>query len=470
MKGPDRDSQTRRAQFERARRILFGTRIIPGTNREEWTSAGFLRREKIAYNAPFEYLGFEYVVTETDKRQERLNRGVLGIVWLKAAAPFTRPSPRDSKDLRTNRDWVAIGLLTKVSIIGIFPDFSKFLCFEFNRETLVPVQDVICYDSRTLSCIAKAAIGYSGLLAAQKDKEFSIVRDVSVQMVQFGVDIPIEPTRNRNRNRDRDRNKSKNKNRSVTALLKEVGLSPLTKIFPRGTRVTAEKGKEFFDKEHGLQATLFVEDEDSELKRRSRAEGDAIVEVTQTFNMKAVFPYFSWDRLREVVSRYSGGDTLFEHDSDPMTFDRSDGSSAFWRMGDVIIISEAISAIYHILSGPDKRRFFPDPSDSSEMKEERYYPPVYEMGLTEEKVLTINSKLDWKTHQNLRTEFPFFRPSKETLFFHELDLKTPLDMMRLLQTDPKLPEKVEAHKKQMELYEFLGQEISNNNDGINDGN
>jgi hypothetical protein len=71
-----------RKNFENARRILFGTDIIPGTNREHWTTAGVFDPIKMKADEPFQLGPYTYQVYARRQFSTTLLVGKLGHIYI----------------------------------------------------------------------------------------------------------------------------------------------------------------------------------------------------------------------------------------------------------------------------------------------------------------------------------------------------------------------------------------------------
>lgn len=150
---PAEEARVREMQFDTARRIIFGTDPVPGTEppREFWTTAGFVRRSSIAYNTPFPLGPFTFMITEggpadlilnNDPEYWELSFGVvvwiemLGTMydWRQYGHPVRPLKPTSSRLGRRSRKtpvegvfvnerWCAIGILRSDVFLPITPNF-----------------------------------------------------------------------------------------------------------------------------------------------------------------------------------------------------------------------------------------------------------------------------------------------------------------------------------------------------------
>jgi len=161
-KEPPKRQQTidlvREDQFETARRIIFGSRVLHprvGSEREAWTTAGLVRKDQIAYDTPFTLGGCELMITRGAPRPDLHpdipdpNLIFGAPVWLAMAEPLymepvAQKPPRSARmravaDRNPNyiegvivRDgkWMCIGILRSDVFVPFMPKFDSLLRFK----------------------------------------------------------------------------------------------------------------------------------------------------------------------------------------------------------------------------------------------------------------------------------------------------------------------------------------------------
>jgi hypothetical protein len=181
-RGPQSNS-IRNIQFDTARRILFGADLLPGTNREFWTTAGFVREDQIGYVTPFPLGPFTFMVTEGAKDPRAPNIAFSAVVWIQLSQHLV-----DFEDeivtpvydslrfpgILHNSGWLAIGILRSDVFLPIVSNFMSFVRLDTHEDhpSYIPndMSTTISSFDGGNAITARTAI-YGGRYLAVKDPE-----------------------------------------------------------------------------------------------------------------------------------------------------------------------------------------------------------------------------------------------------------------------------------------------------------
>ena len=153
--------EVRRMQFETARTVIFGDKLIRRTTanvegpREAWTTAGVVNVWNAKLRTPFQLgtatlmlsKGLVPVLTRAQVERNEPRPAILIVVWMQMAGPiiienranepvvWRPPNRSDSWDgLMINHRWVCIGYLREDDFLPVIPNFEELLFFELEVD------------------------------------------------------------------------------------------------------------------------------------------------------------------------------------------------------------------------------------------------------------------------------------------------------------------------------------------------
>jgi hypothetical protein len=427
---PASAEEVRRMQFETARRIIFGTRNVneggpPGQARERHTSAGTVEWDQISFLTPFQLGNVRLMISagsdklaretnpETLASNENLRRyrnaQYISVVWMEM------PDPLRNWDARANMTpqnvdmrhglmvagaWVCIGVLRVDHFIPMMPNLMHLLevsliAMEDRREN-DDFQPLIVVGLANGQVEVKVEELVRGYYEAEFDEDAVRAR---YDGDERGEDEDSADWEERTQQFvDDDRTWLLSQDVNITWEQTVPGEIALITIADNILTLEAH--------------TVDIQDlaENPKRKLHNDAPGEWDIHIDQSgegarITYMAPVPFDKVVRIfpetapAEFVSKFArgvgnvnpGDPCAFffpTHAPDLFALTTRAGRRVFpstriettaWRWEDIALICYAQSYLMHVLTGPDRRHFDPDPADTSPMKETREPLPCFVM-------------------------------------------------------------------------------------------
>lgn len=475
----------RKMQFETARRILFGKKIIPGTNRETWTSAGFLRYDEISFNVPFPLGDFTFLVSrgspDPDKNRDA---GFFCPVWLECKNHMGRSNMQNSGIdenffagydtgeigfLLVKPGWLCIGFLTPDELIPILPDFASSIRLLIRETELVEFEDDGGVDGveteehavATIPRIAnveesrivlRARAGISEALSRGNITETEVA--LHQHPIRHGAELDYLHIGDYDSfdRVDMDKFFSGDYSHRPKTRYEEAddSHSYLSVVFNKTIPDLV------------ITATIFARDDHL---RRLFYRPEMVSD--ETMIKMGLGDSHLWAKGQSFCVFGTSSRSIQERGNDPI--------KTGWVTGDVAYVCLALSALMHVLSGPDTRNFFKDPRNKSPMKEVREPEPLFFFwkndpdDYSEPYTVVLNDHRD-EIMINFVWFFPFFSASEETKRIERMRRRLrkvanpydardfPRGLNIILHSKEAISDllAIAKHDEQFEKYEFLG--------------
>ena len=427
------DATVRKMQFETARRILFGTDLIPGTDRPMWTSAGFIRPDNVQYIVAFPLGPFTFFL-----QRIAMSNTILVFVHMNNHV-HEFPSRSDyvndtrSASLIIQSPYVAIGVLKEDSFFPITPNFlntTAVRVFADNEEEYLSMADgrlfILSIDGgKVMAGVSFNISGYfSDLVDEDEDSEseinYYITHETEFHVFQMAADDD------------------------------EMGnLGPLLGAVSESEPVEQQM---FLIGEGKTDAGTVVKT-DYTINRFN----DFIYDIEFEIPFQALQNFFDVDIPQEFIeSTIDGNDFDYERPcvftNNVTTTGRGHGIYAetlmrsttqqrsVWKAGDMLAVAYAQSLLVHVLGGPDPRKFRPDPDNTLPMKETREPESLFRFRLDKERDVYCYEMLG--AYPGGSTDFISFQ-ARVRFFQESLTTKTSRALLRELGVGtPSFPEKL----------------------------
>ena len=361
------DATVRKMQFDTARRILFGTDLIPGTDRPMWTSAGFIRPDNVQYNTPFPLGPFTFVL----RRVPRSQNGILVFIEMRNVVhPFPDGTMENlSTDLIIRGNWVAIGVLRQDEFFPIIPNFlntTAVRVFAENEEeylsTLNGEMSILSIDNGKV--MAGIIFNISGDFAedfddpydSERESEYYISHETEFHVFQMAAD--------------------------------GNGLGSL------GTRLaTVEENEPVIFQVFLVGKTTTDVGTVVEKHFEITSWNDFNYEIQFEIPFKYLQSFFNVDIPNDFTQSMVENEQFDPNKLCVFTTSVSgrgrgrviSQETTVWKASDMLAVAYAQSWIVHVLGGPDRRMFRPDPNNLLPMKETREPDPLFRFRLDKER-------------------------------------------------------------------------------------
>jgi hypothetical protein len=420
------DEEVRRQQFETARRIIFGTRIVNTDEpevmaRERHTSAGMVEWDQISFNTPFPLGQVRLMITKgmddigesfneegirrSPKVQARRKGEFISVVWMEMAGPLRywhsrglnmSPQSVDMKyGLMVAGNWLCIGVLRLDHFIPMMPNLMHTLGVHVIEEESRTDNDYVHAVSIVAEGEGEVLVEVeelvNGFYEAELDED--VVR--SRYEWERGDDEGSEEWLERSQ-QFVDDDKTWILAQSVDVTWEQIVPGVPKPVTIADNILTLDRDDQ--DDIHYLQ-------ENHDLKLDNESPGTWDIRIVQSgdaaqLTYKAPVPFDRTQRFfnesvpPDFMARFAGNLDVADG-SQPCTFffptHGRDVTIAFsrgmrpvtridstaWRIDDIALICYAQSYLMHVLTGPDRRNFFEDANDKSPMKETQEPRPCF---------------------------------------------------------------------------------------------
>lgn len=382
------DDAVRKLQFETARRILFSTRVVPGSNppREWWTSAGFLRYNDIQFDTEFQLGEYTLKVTRgavTD------NLIFAAPVWLKMRGRIgswynsdegMRPSNTTPDIIVAGGEWVCVGILKSDNFVAVIPNFLNLCAVQlFEQDDGYGEKSEFFYptpDKRAdyLDATAEGSIGGAYSTAIDESRVYERIKEEN-------SDLDSEDSDDREKLQELVDDDMTFEIFTGDVKVDWAQLQPDAQypvyVF-QGQGPLHEEDR--MDEQHGMHKTR----DGGRVKSYIDMSGEAYwVSYNGPIPFDQLATYLD-HRVPEqfIASFLPSTASVVPIDRAKAIFSfmgpnfvwRNTQQTTIWHAADIAAVAFVQSYLVYILSGPDKRRFIPDPFDGSPMKETQLPP------------------------------------------------------------------------------------------------
>jgi hypothetical protein len=393
------EEAVRKLQFETARRILFSTKIVPGSNppREWWTSAGFLRYDDLQFEEEFQLGPYTLKVTEGSRQDNLL---FAAPVWLQMTGSIgswynsdmgMRPHNTDRDIIVAGGQWVCIGILKSDTFVSIVPNFlnlSAVQLFSIDSEDLdrdaendIPPNREYFYPEPEkrydyLETFAEGSISGGYTATIDEDSVYQRIKDDNPEL-----DSDNEEDKEKLDELVEDDTTFElfNGNVNVDWVQLQPGLHDPVYVFQRQPPLYEEERDGQEDR-----GDIYKTADGGQVKTYIDQSGEGYwVRYNGPIPFDLLVPYLEHRVPEQFLSSFLSPSVS------PVPIDRAKAIFSFngynfawtkniqetvWHAADIAAVSFVQSYLVYILSGPDKRRFLPDSTDKSPMKETQLPP------------------------------------------------------------------------------------------------
>jgi hypothetical protein len=387
------EEAVRKLQFETARRILFSTETVPGSNppREWWTSAGFLRYDDLQFEEEFQLGPYTLKVTEGSRQDNLL---FAAPVWLQMTGSigswYNSDMGMDPKD--TDRDiivaggqWVCIGILKSDTFVSIIPNFLNLTAVQLfsvddagdddrsGREFFYPEPNK---RDDYLEATAEGSISGAYIATIDEDSVYQRIKDANPEL-----DSENEEDKEKLDELVEEDTTFELFNGDVRVDWVQLQPEATYPVFVlKGQPPLHEEGRWDGQEDRG---DTYKTPDGGQVKTFIDMSGEAYwVKYDGPIPFDFLVPYLEHRVPEQFLSSF-----LSTYASSPVSLDRAKAIFSFtgpnrywnveetvWHATDIAAVSFVQSYLVYILSGPDKRRFIPDSTDKSPMKETQLPP------------------------------------------------------------------------------------------------